>query len=73
MADKAAPVGADQVAAADAATASKQAKVKAAQLHTTRGDYGSSSSLRTFWDFTDLDRDRIRTTGAAPSPAGRRD
>ena len=38
-------------AAADAAAAQKQAVAKAAALHTTRGDYGSASSLRTFWDF----------------------
>ena len=41
---------------ADAVVAERVAKAKAAQLHTTRGDYGSSSSLRTFWDFADLDR-----------------
>ena len=41
---------------ADAVVAERAANAKAAQLHTTRGDYGSSSSLRTFWDFTDLDR-----------------
>ena len=41
---------------ADAVVAERAAKAKAAQLHTTRGDYGSSSSLRTFWDFADLDR-----------------
>ena len=41
---------------ADAVVAERAASAKAAQLHTTRGDYGSSSSLRTFWDFADLDR-----------------
>ena len=46
-------------AEADAVTAKKAADAKAAELHTTRGDYGSSSSLRTFWDFTDLDRRSI--------------
>ena len=46
-------------AEADAVTAKKAADAKAAELHTTRGDYGSSSSLRTFWDFTDLDRHNI--------------
>ena len=43
---------------ADAVVAERAANAKAAQLHTTRGDYGSSSSLRTFWDFADLDRRR---------------
>ena len=41
---------------ADAVVAERAANAKAAELHTTRGDYGSSSSLRTFWDFADLDR-----------------
>ena len=41
---------------ADAVVAERAANAKAAALHTTRGDYGSSSSLRTFWDFADLDR-----------------
>jgi hypothetical protein len=46
-------------AAADAATADKAANVNAAELSRTRGDYGSVASLVTFWDFKDLDRDRI--------------
>ena len=41
---------------ADAIAAERAANARAAELHTTRGDYGSSSSLRTFWDFADLDR-----------------
>ena len=41
-------------AEADALKAGKAAEAKPAELHTTRGDYGASSSLRTFWDFTDL-------------------
>ena len=41
---------------ADAVVAERASKAKAAHLHTTRGDYGSTSSLRTFWDFADMDR-----------------
>lgn len=43
-------------AAADAEKARKAAEVNAAELSRNRGDYGSVSSLRTFWDFSDLDR-----------------
>lgn len=43
-------------AAADAAKAQKAADAKAAELSRMRGDLGSVTSLRTFWDFTDLDR-----------------
>ena len=39
-------------AESDAIKAGKAAGAKPAELHTTRGDYGASSSLRTFWDFT---------------------
>jgi len=46
-------------AAADAAAADKAANVNAAELSRTRGDYGSVASLVTFWDFKDLDRDRL--------------
>jgi len=46
-------------AAADAAAADKAANANAAELSRTRGDYGSVASLVTFWDFKDLDRDRI--------------
>ena len=38
-------------AKADVIKASRESDAKAAALHTTRGDYGSASSLRTFWDF----------------------
>ena len=43
-------------AAADAEAAQKAAEVKAAELSRSRGEYGSLASLRTFWDFADLDR-----------------
>lgn len=43
-------------AAADAAAAQKSADAKAAELSRNRGDYGGVASLRTFWDFRDLDR-----------------
>lgn len=46
-------------ASADAAAADKAANVNAAELSRTRGDYGSVASLVTFWDFKDLDRDKI--------------
>lgn len=43
-------------AAADAERAQKAAEVKAADLSRSRGEYGSLASLRTFWDFADMDR-----------------
>ena len=43
-------------AAADAEAAKKASEVKAAELSRSRGDMGSVASLRTFWDFADLDR-----------------
>lgn len=46
-------------AEADAAAASKSAAAKPAELSRQRGDYGAVASLRTFWDFKDLDRDTI--------------
>lgn len=46
-------------AAADATTAQRAAEVKPAELSRIRGDYGSVSSLRTFWDFADLDREAL--------------
>lgn len=49
---------ADQ-AAADAEAAAKAATAKAATLSRTRGDFGAVASLRTFWDFRNLDRDKI--------------
>lgn len=46
-------------AAADAALAEKAAGAKAAELGRVRGEYGSMSSLTTFWDFKDVDRSSI--------------
>lgn len=43
------------MAAADASKAAKAADAKPAELSRTRGDY-AVASLRTFWDFRDLDR-----------------
>ena len=43
----------------DAIRAAQAADAKASDMHKTRGDYGAQSSLRTFWDFTDLDRDKV--------------
>lgn len=46
-------------AAADAALAAKGAAAKPAELSRSRGDYGAVASLRTFWDFRDLDRNTV--------------
>lgn len=43
-------------ATADAQAAQKAAEVKPAELSRSRGDLGSVASLRSFWDFADLDR-----------------
>lgn len=43
-------------AQADAEAARKAAEAKPAELSRTRGDFGSVASLRTYWDFADLDR-----------------
>lgn len=43
-------------AQADVTTAAKAADAKPADLSRTRGDLGSVSSLRAFWDFRNLDR-----------------
>lgn len=48
-----------EAAAGDAAEAHRAAAAKAAELSRTRGDLGGVSSLRTFWDFRDLDRATI--------------
>lgn len=48
-----------ETAAGDAAAAQRAAAAKAADLSRTRGDLGGVSSLRTFWDFRDLDRATI--------------
>jgi hypothetical protein len=36
--------------------AARAAVVTAAELSRSRGDYGSVASLRTYWDFADLER-----------------
>ena len=46
-------------AAADAALAQRATTVKAAELSRLRGEYGSTASLTTFWDFDELDRNAI--------------
>lgn len=46
-------------AQADAVVAERAATVKPAELSRTRGEVGAVASLRTFWDFTDLDRDTL--------------
>lgn len=46
-------------AAADAEDAAKRAAAKPADMARTRGDHGSVSSLKTFWDFADLDKDTV--------------
>ncbi len=43
-------------AEADAERARKASEAKAAELSRNRGDYGSVASLKTYWDFSDLDR-----------------
>lgn len=43
-------------AAVDADAARKSAEAKPADMSRQRGDYGAVASLRTFWDFKDLDR-----------------
>lgn len=48
-----------QQAAADAEQAKTEAHAKAADMSKIRDAYGAVSSLRTFWDFADLDRDAI--------------
>ncbi len=45
-----------KTAAANVKKAEKAAAVKPAELSRTRGEYGAVSSLRTAWDFADLDR-----------------
>lgn len=49
---------ADQ-AQGDAVQAQRAAEVRPAELSRTRGDFGAVASLRTFYDFADLDRDKI--------------
>ncbi len=53
-------------AAADAESAAKAAAAKPAELSRSRGDYGAVASLRTFWDFADLDREAIDLDALRP-------
>lgn len=46
-------------AMADAHQAEKAAQAKPAEMSRTRGELGGVASLRTFWDYKDLDRDMI--------------
>lgn len=46
-------------AGGDAVVAQRAATVKAAELSRTRGSYGSVSSLQTFWDFSDFNRETL--------------
>lgn len=46
-------------AAADAESAAKNAAAKAAELSRSRGNLGAVASLRTFWDFAEIDRAAI--------------
>lgn len=60
--DLAAAIEAEEVAkqaAADAEEAKRDADAKAAELSRTRSDSGTVSSLRTYWDFSNLDRASI--------------
>lgn len=62
QADLDAAVSAEAIAAqarADAEQARKAAAVKPAELSRTRGDFGAVASLRTWWDFRNLDCDKI--------------
>jgi len=53
-------------AAVDALAAQRAADAKAAELSRTRGDFGAVASLRTFWDFSDFDRDKIDLNALRP-------
>lgn len=46
-------------AQADAAKAQREAAAKPAELSRSRSDIGSVASLKTFWDFEDLNRDAV--------------
>ena len=48
-----------QEAAADADKAAKLANAGPAEMSRTRGDFGSVSSLRRYWTFSDLDREGL--------------
>jgi regulator of protease activity HflC (stomatin/prohibitin superfamily) len=53
-------------AAAAAEAAQQAAAAKASDLSRNRGDWGSVSSLQTFWDFADLDRNAIDLEALRP-------
>lgn len=48
-----------QQAQADAEVAAKTASANAAEMSRTRGNYGSLASLRTYWDFRDIYREKL--------------
>lgn len=43
----------------DAERAEKDAAAKPAEMGRSRGDYGGMTSLKQFWDFADIDRDKL--------------
>lgn len=67
--DLASAVSADETARqaeADAAQASKAAAAKPAELSRVRGDLGAVASLVAFWDFKELDRNRLDLNALRP-------
>lgn len=55
-----------QQLAADTAQHERAAAAPVAELSRTRGEYGSVSSLTTFWDFRDIDRSTIDIEALRP-------
>jgi hypothetical protein len=53
-------------AAADAEVARRSAIAKPAELSRSRGDLGAVASLRTYWEFKDLDRDDVDLESLRP-------
>lgn len=53
-------------AAADTVQAAREAAAKPAELSRTRGDLGAVASLRTYWDFADLDREKLDLSRLRP-------
>lgn len=53
-------------AEADRVKSTKEAEAKAAEMSRTRGEYGSVSSLRTTWTFSDLDRGTLDLEALRP-------
>jgi hypothetical protein len=51
--------GRRKIADADVATAQREAQAPAKDLARTRADTGAVSSMTTFWDFANLDRERL--------------